>query len=308
MIEKYLMDMLVCPRCKGALTQENEKLLCGTCPSSYEIDDGIPVLLPEATYRDIGEILPAWNEQWSKTKEPDPSHLESEPDIISAYEHVKKYHSMYPSDNFLEAGCGSGRLLYLMGKSGVKVIGMDLSVGALKLTRAWLKKAGIKEAYFLCADMRYMPVKESSIGMIYGGGSIEHFEETQLGINELRRVLRPGGVLTLTYPVISLATLTYRQLFGNIPELPVLKQFYKFMHVNILKKRFMRFGLEKSFLIPTMENYFKKAGFDKKSIKSAYFETYLDMTFFKSESVKNFMRKLAKNPLFWPMVFTNGVK
>ena len=225
---------------------------------------------------------------------------------MSAFGHVKKYFDLYPSDNFMEAGCGSGRLLYLMGKLGIKVIGMDLSVEALKLTRRWLEKAGIRNSYFICGDMRYMPIKDSKIGFIYGGGSIEHFEETQLGINELRRVLRQEGLLTLTYPLLSIASLTYRQLYGNIPELPVLKQLYKFVHVNIFRKKFMIFGLEKSFFISTMEKYYKKAGFT--NVSSAYFDTYLDIAVFKSEFIKNLLRKTAKNRLFWPMVFTNGVK
>ena len=193
-----------------------------------------------------------------------------------------------------------------MGKLGVRVIGMDLSVGALKLTRRWLEKAGVKNCYFICADMRYLPLKESSVGFIYGGGSIEHFEETQLGINELRRVLRKGGLLSLTYPVISIASLTYRQIYGNIPEIPLLKQIFSFMHVRVFRKKFMIFGLEKSFFAGTMEKYFKRAGFS--NIHSAYFDTFLDIAAFKSEFIKNIVRKLAKNPLFWPMIFTNGIK
>ena len=106
MIDKYLMDMLVCPGCKEALVEENNGLKCAKCGASYGVDDGIPVLLPPATFKDIGEILPAWNEQWARTVEPVPGHLEMEPDIMSAYAHVKKHFDLYPSDNFMEAGCG----------------------------------------------------------------------------------------------------------------------------------------------------------------------------------------------------------
>ncbi len=51
-----LMEILVCPMCKGdlALTADREedgeviegKLVCGQCHETYPIEDGIPNLLP----------------------------------------------------------------------------------------------------------------------------------------------------------------------------------------------------------------------------------------------------------------------
>lgn len=42
-----LLDILVCPVCKGKLNYEKKgELLCGKC-GSYQIDSGIPVLLPK---------------------------------------------------------------------------------------------------------------------------------------------------------------------------------------------------------------------------------------------------------------------
>lgn len=56
-MDKNILSCLCCPTCKAALVfadlKENESgqitagaLLCGNCESSYEIIDGIPVLLP----------------------------------------------------------------------------------------------------------------------------------------------------------------------------------------------------------------------------------------------------------------------
>jgi uncharacterized protein len=56
-MKKELMDILVCPVCKGKLTltvtQENEKeivtgsLYCGKCDVTYPIEETIPNLLPQ---------------------------------------------------------------------------------------------------------------------------------------------------------------------------------------------------------------------------------------------------------------------
>ena len=55
-MKKELMEILVCPVCKGKLeleVQEEEKgevttgrLLCAACSISYPISDGIPNMLP----------------------------------------------------------------------------------------------------------------------------------------------------------------------------------------------------------------------------------------------------------------------
>ena len=47
MIEQWLLDLLVCPRCKGELTHETEPeaLVCPRCRLRYEVRDNIPVLL-----------------------------------------------------------------------------------------------------------------------------------------------------------------------------------------------------------------------------------------------------------------------
>lgn len=49
MIKKDLLDILVCPKCKGSLKLEKkrERLICEECKLAYPIKDGIPVMLIE---------------------------------------------------------------------------------------------------------------------------------------------------------------------------------------------------------------------------------------------------------------------
>ena len=45
-----LLDIIVCPRCHGALATEPRSLRCDACRLRYRVDSGIPVLLvAEAT-------------------------------------------------------------------------------------------------------------------------------------------------------------------------------------------------------------------------------------------------------------------
>jgi uncharacterized protein len=46
-ISKELLDILVCPKCKGNiyLTADQDGLICDNCRLLYEIRDGIPIML-----------------------------------------------------------------------------------------------------------------------------------------------------------------------------------------------------------------------------------------------------------------------
>ena len=47
MLSKDLLDILVCPKCKGGLEYDKKKsrLSCGACRLRYRIEDDIPVML-----------------------------------------------------------------------------------------------------------------------------------------------------------------------------------------------------------------------------------------------------------------------
>jgi len=46
-INKDLLDILACPKCKGeiTLTEKEDGLICNECELLYPIRDGIPVML-----------------------------------------------------------------------------------------------------------------------------------------------------------------------------------------------------------------------------------------------------------------------
>ena len=47
MLDKELLHILACPKCKGELEydQENQKLICHKCRLKYRIEDDIPIML-----------------------------------------------------------------------------------------------------------------------------------------------------------------------------------------------------------------------------------------------------------------------
>ena len=47
MLKRELLDILVCPKCKGALEYDSQKaeLICHVCKLAYPVKDDIPVML-----------------------------------------------------------------------------------------------------------------------------------------------------------------------------------------------------------------------------------------------------------------------
>lgn len=47
MLNKKLLDILACPKCKGDLeyNKEENKLICDNCRLRYRIEDDIPIML-----------------------------------------------------------------------------------------------------------------------------------------------------------------------------------------------------------------------------------------------------------------------
>jgi uncharacterized protein YbaR (Trm112 family) len=44
-MDKKLLEILVCPLCKGKLAYQKDELICGFDRLAYPIRDGIPVML-----------------------------------------------------------------------------------------------------------------------------------------------------------------------------------------------------------------------------------------------------------------------
>jgi len=95
----------------------------------------------------------------------------------------------------LDVACGSGRLLNHARRAGLQTMGLDFSVEALKLARAFEP-----EARLILADAQHLPLPDSSVDYLANLGSLEHFVSPQRGVREMVRVLRPEGTSAILLP------------------------------------------------------------------------------------------------------------
>jgi SAM-dependent methyltransferase len=94
----------------------------------------------------------------------------------------------------LDLGCGDGRLSGEL--DAAELTAADVSAVALERARARLPDARLVE---LEPDAA-LPFEDGAFDLVVCAETIEHVRDVQLLLSEIRRVLRPGGVLALTTP------------------------------------------------------------------------------------------------------------
>lgn len=95
---------------------------------------------------------------------------------------------------FLDAGCGNGGYVAYASNLGIRAIGIDIVPEALK--NAHKKCTG----EFLIGDVRTLPFKDDYFDFVMSHGVVEHFEETDLALREIFRVLKPKGTAVISVP------------------------------------------------------------------------------------------------------------
>jgi len=117
----------------------------------------------------------------------------------------------------LDVATGTGDLAILLARRlpSAHITGVDLSSGMLAIGRKKVADAGLTERIsFMEADCLALPFADASFDCITVAYGVRNFANLEAGYREMRRVLRPGGMLC----VIELST----------PESSLVKPFYKF--------------------------------------------------------------------------------
>ncbi len=97
----------------------------------------------------------------------------------------------------LDVASGEGYGTALLAQVARRAVGVELATDAVEhATRAY--KAG--NLSFIAGDARRLPCPDTTFDVVTSFGTIERFTEQQLFLSEIRRVLRPGGLLIVSTP------------------------------------------------------------------------------------------------------------
>ncbi len=104
-----------------------------------------------------------------------------------------------PGSAVLEAGCGVGAqtVPLLRNSTGACLTCLDLSATSLAGAEARVRAAGLPLPEFRQGDVRSLPFADAHFDHAFVCFVLEHLADPAAVLGELRRVLRPGGSLTV---------------------------------------------------------------------------------------------------------------
>jgi demethylmenaquinone methyltransferase/2-methoxy-6-polyprenyl-1,4-benzoquinol methylase len=104
-----------------------------------------------------------------------------------------------------------------------KVIGLDISAGMLEKGKVKIRKKGLEEKISLIqGDSEHIPFDANEFDAITVAFGVRNFEDLKLGLKEMFRVLKPGGIAAI--------------LEFSTPERTPMKQLYSFYFRKILPR------------------------------------------------------------------------
>lgn len=120
----------------------------------------------------------------------------------------------------LDVGCGNGYVLSNYARGGADVVGVDLTETGVGLSRRRFEHGNLT-GRFLVGSAEDLPFASDSFDCVCSMGVLHHTPDTARGVGELRRVLRPGGLLVVMLYHRNSAVYRRLQLRSRLQHRPV---------------------------------------------------------------------------------------
>src|SRR5262249_38675767 len=120
-----------------------------------------------------------------------------------------------PSARLLDVACGSGGpMLHLVRRAGCEAVGVELYEEAVATGRRMARDAGLQDRVtFARADAgRPLPFESESFDAVLCVDAINHLPDRRGVLTEWARLLRPGGRVLFTDPVVLTGPLSSEEI------------------------------------------------------------------------------------------------
>lgn len=120
----------------------------------------------------------------------------------------------------LDIACGTGDFTIALARAGVpQLLGIDISEGMLEVGRKKVADLGLN-IEMKVDDSEALSLDDDSVDAVSVAFGVRNFEHLQQGLNEMHRVIRPGGEVC----VVEL----------SVPQNPILLWGYKLYFLHVL--------------------------------------------------------------------------
>src|SRR5215211_7143354 len=117
-----------------------------------------------------------------------------------ALEHIHRYlqaSELAQGKIVLDIASGEGYGSAMLAGKAKHVTGVDISIDAVKHARKRYQKENLDFKVGSCADI---PLPDRSVDLMVSFETIEHHDQHEKMMQEIKRVLRPGGLLLISSP------------------------------------------------------------------------------------------------------------
>jgi len=205
-MESNPSDRYVCPKCKGELQQQADRLHCAACSRDYPIVNGIPDFLlirPEEStnpfLHDIDKLG-----RWARLYETPlwyPLVLTMYAgwgvisfDKIMAYvrQKISPIHGLV-----IDVATGPGTYGRRVTGNGRIVYGIDISQNMMAVGQEKVQREGLAGMYFSRADVEALPFGDGVFAGGIASGCLHLFPDPLKALTEISRTLKTGALLVV---------------------------------------------------------------------------------------------------------------
>jgi SAM-dependent methyltransferase len=191
----------VCPRCHGGLVRGRGGLSCARCPAQF------PRRVPADVFLD--------DEEWQACL----AHLRQEEAALRKYTQARRrsplnvrYYDYWVArllgevpphclDHLVELMCGEAEVCRRLPPACRAALALDYNPEMVVSAGRDLERAGERRVRVVCGTAARLPLADGSVGAVVIQGGLHHARPLLAQVlAEIRRVLRPGGVLAASEP------------------------------------------------------------------------------------------------------------
>jgi len=176
--------ILCCPQCHGRLDEHNGGFRCTICERIFPRVNGLMRFVESQLY--AKSFAYEWQRysraQWGESSD-------------RTFARKTGFdRSRLKGKLVLDAGCGTGRFVDVVNRSGARAVGIDLSAAA---EVAALNLSDRPDVTIFQADVFHLPFKPETFDFIYSIGVLHHTPDCQQAFKSLVPLLKPGGQIAV---------------------------------------------------------------------------------------------------------------
>jgi SAM-dependent methyltransferase len=200
------LDAYVCPACKKSLRRENSALCCEACSQTYATRQGIPEFLAEELSQSLDPELRRMMaiDKMARIYETNLWY----PVVLAVYGGLRSpslprligqmcRNVQSAKGPVLDVACGPGTFGRRVASGSREVYGIDVSRGMLRQGAAYAAREGIANMHFARARVEALPFEDRFFDAAICCGSLHLFADTAAALDEMARVMKPGGILSV---------------------------------------------------------------------------------------------------------------